>query len=582
VAVPSRLLTGPIRITGPLRLAHLSTLVSADVIARWSRANGRELEWLAGILAGDLGGQRDMERELAREGLDRAALGREAFVGRVRIFEADTRSRIQTLLDDLGASVDLEAGRVDDPAVVRAARIAFVRLYEGGRLTRTEEVTDVCPRCETIVDPVDSDPTEAPATRWVLRLRSIEDPEAPPVEVGVVAPELLFGAVAIAVPGGHPAAGSSVDLPITDTVVPVIEAVVDEPMLMVPAHDEQAWGWARQLGVNAVEVLDADGVVRAAGPLDGLPRFAAREQAAALLAVDPRVGAPDQVTEITRRCRRCGTLVVPRLGRHWFLAMADCEVAAADIVRDGQITFHPPPVGDELIASAGASGPWCLSRQVWAGQPVPVSTCLDCGRRAVAVETDQSCGTCMGTLQPDDDVLDARFLAAMWPLAAAGWPDHEREVAGTAAATMALAAPSSVVRWVLPSIAVALAVAGTAPFAHLAVLDVDIPGDDRDAAIEADLADLLAGEGRAVARVALALAGTSELAVARDLVAGLVDPPPGDTDVAALAAAVAADYERGSPADAAFLLVAALSTGIPSDAAAHQCLRWLAGPLVGE
>ena len=35
---------------------------------------------------------------------------------------------------------------------------------------------------------------------------------------------------------------------------------------------------------------------------------------------------------------------------------------------------------------AGAGGEWCLSHQVEAGQPVPVSTCLDCGKVAVSVE----------------------------------------------------------------------------------------------------------------------------------------------------------------------------------------------------
>src|SRR6202022_4463184 len=135
-----------------------------------------------------------------------------------------------------------------------------------------------------------------------------------------------------------------------------------------------------------------------------------------------------------------------------------------------EITFFPPSVADELIAQAGDSGPWCLSMQVWAGQPVPIATCGDCCQRAVAVDLGDSCGKCMGPLIPDDDVLDARFLAAVWPLAVAGWPDNERAVAEAAAVTMALAAPSSVGRWVLPSAAVALAVASAVPFGHVAVL----------------------------------------------------------------------------------------------------------------
>jgi valyl-tRNA synthetase len=583
VAPPLRLLTGPLRVTEPLRQAHLATLVSADALARWARAGGREVQWRAATLAGDLGGQSDLERELAREGLDRAAVGREAFVDRVRALEADGRARAQALLDDLGAVVDLRAGAIDDPAVVRAARTAFVRLYDAGRLTRTEQVVDVCPRCETVVDPVDSDEVETAAIRWKLRLAVLDDPSAALLPVAVVAPELLQGAVAVAVPVGHPARGARVPLPVAGGEVPVVAADVSEPTVLVPAHDQVAWSLARPLGLAPIEVLDGDGVVRIAGPLEGLARFAAREQAAVLLAADlGALAVPEQATEISRRCRRCRTVVVPRLGRHWMLAMADCEVAAADIVRDEQVTFHPPSVAGELIAQAGGSGAWCLSRQVWAGQSVPIATCLDCCHRAVAVDMDDSCGKCMGRLIPDDDVLDARFVAAIWPLAVAGWPDNERIVPERAAVTVALAAPSSVGRWVLPSLAVALAVAGVVPFAHVAVLDVDLPGDDRDEAVESDVAAVLASDGLPVARAALVLAGRGDLTAARRLVAGLADMPTGDTEVAGLAEAVASAYRQGAPGTAACLLTAAMTAGIPSDPAERDCVRRLAGPIVGK
>jgi len=41
---------------------------------------------------------------------------------------------------------------------VRAARIAFVRLYDAGLLERTERVVDICARCQTVVEPSDAAP----------------------------------------------------------------------------------------------------------------------------------------------------------------------------------------------------------------------------------------------------------------------------------------------------------------------------------------------------------------------------------------------------------------------------------------
>src|SRR5438045_160462 len=88
-----------------------------------------------------------------------------------------------------------------------------------------------------------------------------------------------------------------------------------------------------------------------------------------------------------------------------------------------------------------ARGWACLSHQVWAGQPVPVATCLDCGHTSVSVEAAASCGTCMGSLVADDDVLDARFVGAVWPLAVAGWPADESGPAAAAPSTLLVAAP---------------------------------------------------------------------------------------------------------------------------------------------
>lgn len=580
MAQPLRLLTGPLRVTEPLCLSQLATLVSADAVARWARADGRDVQWWAATLAGDLAGQSDMERELARAGLDRAALGREAFVERIRVFEADGRARAQARLDDLGAVVELAAGAIDGPATVRAARTAFVRLYDAGRLARVEHVLDACPRCETVIDAVDSDAVETAAIRWRLRLTLLDDPGPAgdaTLSVDVVAPELLAGAVAVAVPVGHPARGALVSLPVADRDVPVVVGDVDEPAILVPAHDQSAYDLARQFGLTPIEVLDADGIVRIGGPLDGLARFAAREQAAALLVADLGSRAqPEQTTVVSRCCRRCRTTVVPRLGRHWMLALADFEVAVADIVRDGQVTFHPAAVGDELIAQAGTGGAWCLSGQVWAGQPVPVATCLECCQRAVGVDVPDSCGKCMGALVADDDVLDARFLAAVWPLAMAGWPDHERTVAEVADATMVLAGASSLGRWVLPSMALALAVGAAVPFAHVAVPDVPEVAD------ESDVSALIASEGRQEARAALVLASGEDLTAARQLVAGLADMARGDTDVAALTEAVASAYQLGAPATAARLLAAALAEGIPDDIAGRAVVRRLAEPIVGE
>lgn len=486
---PERILTTPVRLTGPLSLGQLAVLATADARIR---ANGADhAEWLPAVLAGDLAGQYAAERELAREGHDRATLGREEFIDRVRAYEADCRAAARATFERLDIGLDLDAAVVDGDDVVRAARTAFVQLYEAGLLHREELVVATCPRCATVVDAVDAEPVELLTERLVVRVDDLEVP--------TLAPELILGAVAVAAPAEHP----DVVLPITDRTVPVIvDADLDEPAFVVPAHHAADLETARRHGLFPVEALDDLGEVSQEGPLHRLGRFAARAAARDLLAAEDALAASQaDVPEPAQRCRRCGTVLVPRLGMHWFLDITGLEVAAADQLREGVLDVQPPAARDELLARAGAGGTWCLSHQVWAGSPVPVATCRDCGQVAVGVEQSTSCGKCMGELAPDDSVLDARFVGAIWPLAAAGWPDAMPDPE-TVACTAILVTPTGLIRWALPMAALGLRLAGTAPFARIEAVTVSASPDDPDPRV-ADLDGLIDEHGAAAVRAAL-------------------------------------------------------------------------------
>jgi valyl-tRNA synthetase len=467
VAESLRVLTSPVRVTGGLRIAQLLTLATSDAIAREAAARGTSTEWIPGVLAGDLASQLAVEQELAREGLDRAALGREDFSTRARAAEAEGRAAAEASLAVFGVHADLTPGALDNDATAVAARTAFVRLYEAGLLVRAERVVDVCPRCATVVDDVDEEAGTAPAERLRLALVASNGAE---LAIDLVCTELLPGAAAVAVPPDHPAAGASLELPLAGRAVAVVaDDGREAASLVFPGHDAGDLELARRLGIAPAVVLDTEGTVIAPGPLEGLSRYAARAAATELLHAEGRIGAVEEVEEPVYRCRRCGTVVVPRLGRHWFLPMADLEVLAADAVRQGTIAVAPPTAGDDLIAAAGVHGEWCLSHQVWAGQPVPVATCLDCGQAEVSVEPMTSCRKCMGALVADDDVLDARFVGAVWPMAVAGWPQHETGPADAAPSTLLVVAPTGLILWAARMAGLTLRLTGSVPFSRVAV-----------------------------------------------------------------------------------------------------------------
>jgi valyl-tRNA synthetase len=71
---------------------------------------------------------------------------------------------------------------------------------------------------------------------------------------------------------------------------------------------------------------------------------------------------------------------------------------------------------------------WCISRQLWLGHAIPVSTCGN-GHQFAWVDPPEHCPTCGSTrLSNDPDVLDTWFSSSLWPFAIFGWPEHTADL----------------------------------------------------------------------------------------------------------------------------------------------------------
>ncbi len=451
----SRLLVAPATLTDE---ADESALVAARAA---SARRSDDAELIVGLLEGDLASQYAVENALAREGLDRSMLDRDEFIERVRDLEATHRVDLVERLAAEGIVIDPEAGRTGRDEVVRAARIAFVRLFDAGLLERAERVVDVCPRCSTVVEPIDAASMATDVVRYRLALHGALD--GPGLEADFVELELLPGVVAVAVAPDHPAVGSMVRVPLAREVPVIAEDGIDAPWLIIPAHSAAALDFARRHNLTPMLVLDRTGTTAIEGPLSGLARFAARAAASDLVAAEGVVIDQADASMEQLRCGRCATTLVPVLGWHWFLRTADLEVAAADALREGAFVIEDAEARERFVDRAERADSWCLSHQVLAGEAVPAARCLDCGQLAVTAEPSSSCGKCMGEMTSTDDVLDARFIAALWPLALAGWPDQR----DAGPETVVFATPSDVTGFALPAAAFGLRLAGAVPFQEL-------------------------------------------------------------------------------------------------------------------
>lgn len=554
-----RIITTPVRLTGSIHPEQLADIVAIDSMVRRLAADEQHLVWQLSTVVGDAAVQRAVLKAVAREGDDRDQLGRGGFVERAKQLEQTAASDLKQLFADLRINVDIDQWSADGELATRAARVAFVRLYEQGAISLTDAVLDGCPSCETVVDDADVDEVELEVDRVRVSL-PLGDDEDFSIEVETFEPELWVGAVALAVPSDLELSNSVINLPLAYAEVPLVSVDgLEEPKVVVPGHDKWSYELANKLGLAVVEVLDGEGVVRHPGSLEGLGRFAARAAAIEQLNLEGFLVAHFEATRTVRRCHRCASVLVPLLGRHWILNLSELTVPLVEVFDGEAVSFWPTTTKDHMQELIAQTGSWCVSQQLWSGHPIPVSTCLDCGRTRVSVEEDPTCGSCMGTLQQHSDVLDARFIAAITPLAMHGWPTSFEP---TDVETTLSVGRIGLDTWALPMAALGLRLSGSVPYTRVVLHQRPIGVDELGQIPTRELIERVETSSSRVIRTAL-LSGDLDVERANSTLKTLDSPEVGEGNFEKLVLAFNDAMSNLDAGEALALLVSASREGIP-------------------
>ena len=147
---PFSMVLPPPNVTGVLHIGHALNQTLPDIVCRWKRMTGHDVLWLPGTDHAGIATQNVVEKQLAGEGTDRHALGREAFVERVWAWSRQSHGTITSQMRTLGSSVDWSRERFTlDDDLSRAVRRVFVTLYREGLIYRGKYIVNWCTRCRT-------------------------------------------------------------------------------------------------------------------------------------------------------------------------------------------------------------------------------------------------------------------------------------------------------------------------------------------------------------------------------------------------------------------------------------------------
>src|ERR1700728_4556150 len=110
-AQPFCVVIPPPNVTGVLHMGHALNNTLQDILARFKRMQGFNVLWLPGMDHAGIATQLVVERQLAKDGIKREAIGREKFVEQVWEWKEKSGGMILDQQKRLGISVDWARGR---------------------------------------------------------------------------------------------------------------------------------------------------------------------------------------------------------------------------------------------------------------------------------------------------------------------------------------------------------------------------------------------------------------------------------------------------------------------------------------
>ena len=437
----------PPNVTGRLHMGHALQDAVQDLLVRYRRMAGDEVLWIPGLDHAGIATQNVVERELKKEGIDRKAMGREAFLERVWAWRHEYGDAILRQKRRLGDSPDWSRQRFTmDDGLSRAVQHVFVTLYEQGLVYRGDYLVNWDPDNQTVLSNEEVDTVEREGSLWTVRYPVVDDDGHDTGEFVAIAttrPETIPADTAVAV---HPdderfagVVGRRVRVPTTDRLVPVIADEAVKPdfgqgaLKVTPGHSEVDFEIGRRHDLDTITVIGFDGrMTDAAGAAyAGLDRAEAKKRVVADLEASGALVSTEPYAVQTPISSRSKAVIEPLLSPQWYVKMKPLAEPAIAAVRDGTVTFHPDRWKNEFFRWLEDVRDWPISRQLWWGHRIPVwypvgpDGTRDESALVVSVESPGA------DYVQDEDVLDTWFSSWLWPFATLGWPDADGRDGGT-------------------------------------------------------------------------------------------------------------------------------------------------------
>jgi len=473
VKEPFTITLPPPNANGNLHLGHVCGYSFHDVMGRYMRMTGHPTLLLPGKDHAGIQTESVFEKKLKEEGKSKEELGREKFFEETYEFCMKNIENAREQEKRIGLSADYSRELFTlDPKLTEIVYETFFKMFEEGLVYRDKRIINQCPNCMTALADVDTEHEERRGifAYIIYPFAEEEDRKLAKQKLGVegitvatTRPETMLGDTAVVVNPKDKRykefIGKEVMLPIAERKIPVIGDEETDMELgtgavkVTPAHSPVDFELGRKYDLEIINVINEKGEMQGDIP-DRFKGMGTVECSKALCKELEEQGLLIKIENIKHEvtvCERCRTAIEPIISNQWYLDVSSLAKKALEEIEKGNLTVFPEGQQKALSHFYENIQPWCISRQLWWGQRIPIwysggkklydwlrenegKTVKDFQEemgveakgtgevRAVEQEPESRDDE---VWEKEEDVFDTWFSSGQWPFSTLGGPEGE-------------------------------------------------------------------------------------------------------------------------------------------------------------
>lgn len=434
---PYTIVIPPPNVTGVLHMGHMLNNTIQDVLIRRARMQGKNALWIPGTDHASIATEAKVVAKLKKEGVNKTDLTRNGFLEQAWEWTHKHGGIILEQLKKLGASCDWSRTRFTmEKELYESVVKVFVDLYEKDQIYRGVRMVNWDPEAQTAVSDEEVIYKEEQSKLYYVKYQIVGSDDY--LTIATTRPETILGDTAVCVNPNDQRyqhlRDAKVIIPLVNRQVPIIfDEYVDMEfgtgaLKITPAHDINDYEIGQRFNLEIIDIFNDNGTLNQQAELYiGQDRFEVRDVITEDLKKEGYLLKIEDYVNKVGRSERTDAVIEPKLSMQWFLKMKELAKPALENVLNDTIQLHPAKFKNVYRHWMENVRDWCISRQLWWGQRIPVYYINGEQNNYVVAQTIEKAlelakektgdaALTLDNLKQDEDVLDTWFSSWLWPI----------------------------------------------------------------------------------------------------------------------------------------------------------------------